>query len=36
MTNIVIDALVYTTEDELGPIPEADMTGDQTGGKGAF
>lgn len=32
MTNIEIDAPVFTTADELGDIPEADKTGDQLGG----
>jgi hypothetical protein len=33
---ITIDGPVYTTEDELGGVPEADQTGDQTGGMGAL
>jgi hypothetical protein len=32
MTDIAIDAPVYTTADALGDIPEADKTGDQLGG----
>lgn len=34
--HIHIDGPVYTTADELGGIPDADMTGDQTGGMGAL
>lgn len=33
---IHIDADVYTTADELGGIPDADTTGDQTGGMRAL